>query len=141
LENFKYVIDFAANHGIPVLNIFGSNILNPDLQYYDFDGNGSAYATKEQWKTTVEYFQQVGDFAGEKGVDLCFETHNCYIHDLAEATVRLLEKINRPRVKANLDFGNIYLHKKSKSMQEEFDLIADHIGYVHLKNVRVFRAC
>jgi len=135
MEKFKLIIDFAANHDIAVLNVFGSSIVNPDLRYMDFHGNGSAFATQEQWKTTVEYFQQAGDFAGEREVELCFETHNCYIHDIGEATSRFLKEIDRPYVKANLDFGNIYLHKKNKGLQEEFDLIADRLGYVHLKNL------
>ena len=39
LDNFKFIIDFASKHEIPVLNIFGSSIVNPDLRYLDFDGS------------------------------------------------------------------------------------------------------
>ena len=138
MDDFKIIIDFASANEIRVLNVFGSSIVNPKLGYFDFHGHGSAYATEEQWKTTIEYFQEAGEFAGARGVDLCFETHNCYIHDLGEPTAKLLSAISRSNVKANLDFGNIYINKLNKGMQEELKQLSGRIGYVHLKNLISF---
>ena len=135
MADLKTIITFAGAKGIPALNVFGGSVINPSLPYTDFDGNGSAYATGEQWQMTIEFFQEAGDFAAEQGVDLCFETHNCYIHDLAEPTARLLQAIDRPRVKANLDFGNIYINRLNQGMTEEVSLLCGRIGYVHLKNL------
>ena len=135
MADLKTIIGFAGAKEIPALNVFGGSVMNPSLRFTDFDGNGSAYATEEQWQMTIEYFQEAGDFAAEKGVDLCFETHNCYIHDLAEPTARLLNEIDRPRVKANLDFGNIYINRLNQGMTDEVSLLSGRIGYTHLKNL------
>lgn len=135
MDTFKGIIDFASSNGVKVLNIFGSNIVNPELRYIDFDGNGSGFVTDEQWKSTVEYFQEAGDFAEGKGVDLCFETHNCYMHDLGKPTAELLAEINRPCIKANLDFGNIYINKLNQGMDAELKALDGRIGYLHLKNL------
>jgi len=135
MDTFKVIIDFASTHGIPILNVFTSSIVNPKLRYIDFHGNGSAFVTVEQWKRSVDYYQEAGEFAGEKGVDLCFETHNCYMHDLGEPTAKLLSAINQSSVKANLDFGNMYINKLNKGIKEELKHLKGKIGYVHLKNL------
>ena len=138
LEAMKKLIFFAGANGIATLNAFGGSILNPAVRYVEFDKNGSAFVSEEQWRMSVEYFQQVGDFAGEANVDVCLETHNCYLHDLGEPTAKFLNDIDRPNVKANLDFGNMYLNKLNKGIAEELRPLSGKIGYVHLKNACSF---
>lgn len=134
LEAMKKLISFAGANGIGTLNAFGSSILNPAVRYIEFDKNGSAYVNEEQWRRSVEYFQEVGDFVGQANVDVCLETHNGYLHDLGEPTAKFLNDINRQNIKANLDFGNMYLNKLNKGIAEELRPLTGKIGYVHLKN-------
>ena len=138
LENLNNIVAFASDNGITVLNVFGETIKHPEAKYMDFHMNGSAAATDEQWDMTVDFFQRAGDFAADKNVKLCFETHMSYIHDVGDATAKLLDRIDRPSVMANLDYGNIFLTDQKMDMAKSIAPLLGRIGYTHLKNVRTY---
>jgi sugar phosphate isomerase/epimerase len=138
LADLKTVIDISSAHGVRLLNVFTGNLAAPDVPYHHFDAHGSAIATDAQWTAAVDFFQRAGDHAAERGVNLCFETHNVYLHDLGEPTARLVDRIGRKNVLTNLDYGNMYLNRRSQGMDQELQLLAGRIGYVHLKNLRAF---
>lgn len=133
------VLAFAGQRDIKVLNVFGGAILPPGCQPARFEQTGSNVATPEHWQWTAAYMRDLADAAAQYDILLCLETHNGYIHDLAEPTLRLLDQIDRPNVQVNLDFGNIHLHPNQQGMAKELNLLAGRIGYVHVKNLISFR--
>lgn len=135
LETLKTILDFSAAHGGRILNVFAGATFAKDVPRSHFEMNGSACAGEEQWRMTVEYFQQAADHAAPLNMDICFETHNGYLHDLAEPTCRLLDRIDRPNAKANFDYGNIHLNRKNRGLINEMNMLAGRIGYAHLKNL------
>ncbi len=136
LEDFKKVIDFAGRNNIKTLNAFGNVTVKEGCEYYEFDKNGSACVSSQQYSKTVDYLQQAGKFAKENGVLLCLETHHCYAHDLAEPTIKLLDDIGEDNIRVNFDYGNIFLNKKNLGMEKETEMLLPKTNYLHIKNMR-----
>ena len=125
----------AKRFTLSVCNTMTGTLVAPNTHYFEFDKNGSAIATDEQWEWAVTGFRELGDLAAELGFRFAFETHNCFIHDLPEPTCRLVDRIGRPSVGVNLDFGNIILNPKGVSLAESIKALGDRIYEVHLKNL------
>jgi len=125
----------AKRFPLTVCNTMTGGILAPGAQYHEYDRNGSAAASEDQWQWAVEGFQTLGDLAAELGFVFAFETHNCYIHDLPDATRRLVDRIGRPSVGTNFDYGNIIQHPTRPSLEKSIQDCGDTIKYLHLKNV------
>ncbi|MCC6423139.1 MAG: sugar phosphate isomerase/epimerase [Phycisphaerales bacterium] len=138
MKRMKSIIRVVGERGVRILNVFSEAMKGAQTPYHHFEHNGSAMATDEDFTRVADYFREVGGFAANYGVNLCFETHNCYLHDLARPTCRLLELINLSNVKANFDYGNIHLNRNNLGMEKELDALAPHIGYGHLKNIVAF---
>jgi sugar phosphate isomerase/epimerase len=120
---------------LTVCNIMTGSLVASGAQYHEYDRNGSGAATPEQWDWAVAGFQVLGDVAAELGFDFAFETHNCYLHDLPDITRKLVDRIARPRVGINFDYGNIILHPTRPSLEASFEICAPAIKYLHLKNL------
>ena len=125
----------ATRFRLTVCNTMTGSLLAPGAPYHEYDRNGSAAASEEQWQWAVEGFQVLGGVAGELGFAFAFETHNCYLHDLADVTRRLVDRIGRPSVGINFDYGNIILHPNRPSLEQSLRACGDAIKYLHLKNV------
>ena len=125
----------AKRFKLSVCNSMTGTLVAPNVPYHEFDKNGSAVATEEQWQWAVEGFQQLGDLAAELGFRFAFETHNCYLHDLPEPARRLVDRIARPSVGINFDFGNILINPKGSSLAECFRILGSTIYEVHIKNL------
>src|SRR5574340_109977 len=125
----------AKRFPLTVCNTMTGSILAPGAKYHEYDRNGSAATSEEQQQWAVEGFQTLGDLAAELGFAFAFETHNCYLHDLPEVTRGLVERIGRPSVGTNFDYGNIILHPSRPSLAEAIQQCGDTIKYLHLKNV------
>jgi len=108
---------------LSVCNTMTGTLVAPNTHYFEFDKNGSAVATEEQWQWAVEGFQELGDLAAELGFRFAFETHNCFIHDLPEPARRLVDRIDRPSVGINFDFGNILLNPRGCSLADSFRIL------------------
>ena len=120
---------------LAVCNTFAGVLRDPAGDAYDFGRNGSVMARPEQWEWAVAGFQALGDAAAELGLRLAFETHNNYLHDLAKPTRELVDRIARPSVGINLDYGNIALHPKGEPLSEAIAICGDRLYEVHFKNV------
>jgi sugar phosphate isomerase/epimerase len=125
----------AKRFHLTVCNTMTGSLIAPGAQYHEYDRNGSGTASEDQWQWAVEGFQTLGDLAGELGFVFAFETHNCYLHDLPDVTRRLVDRIGRPSVGTNFDYGNIILHPTRPSLEKSIEACGDTIRYVHLKNV------
>ncbi len=127
----------AKRFPLTICNTVAGFILDPSAPYHEFDRNGSAAATEAQWDWAVDGFQVLGDLAAELGFSFAFETHNGYLHDLPDVTRRLVDRIDRPSVGINLDYGNIILHPVRPSLEASIQECGTAIKYLHLKNVHL----
>lgn len=115
---------FAAYIGCPL----------PTAPAGAYEFNGSFAATPEQWELTAESFRKFGDAAASLGMKFGFETHMNYIHDLPEATMKLVNMIDSPAIGVNMDFGNTVYFPKHPTVTETIDMYGDKLFYTHLKN-------
>lgn len=120
--------------GVRYCNTFTGNVLDPEYPYMEFDRHGSKRATDEQWEAAVSGFQAIGDVADELGLELGFETHNVYIHDLPGPAAELVNRIGRKRVGINLDYQNILIHPDAPGLEETLSLLHGKVRILHLKN-------
>ena len=133
IEQAKIVRDLCDT---TVCNSFGSWIQSkistaaPDA--YEF--HGSAAATPEDWKLTVDAYQKIGAGIEPLGVRFGFETHMSYIHDLPHPAKKLVDMIDSPAIGINMDFGNTVYFPQYPSVTETIDLYGDKLFYTHLKN-------
>jgi len=135
VENAIGLLRRTAAMGVTCYNTMAGAILAPGTSYREFHKNGSAAASEAQWEWAAEGYRKIGAVAEELGVKLAFETHNCYIHDLAKATSRLLKMIGSPAIGVNLDMGNIVLNANGETLDEAISILGNRIYYTHLKNV------
>lgn len=97
---------------------------------------GSHVASDKHFERAAEAYREIGKIAKCKGILIVFEMHTQILHDVAEATVKLLDMISSPNVKANFDPGNIILAPHAKDVLIELDLVKKYLGYLHLKNIK-----
>ncbi len=124
----------AERFELSVCNITTGGLAAKDVAYTEFDKHGSNHATPQQWDAVVEGMQELGDLATELSFKLAFETHNVYLHDLPQPTRKLIDRIGRDSVGANLDFGNIILHPDGGTLEAACEALAGSIYMLHLKN-------
>jgi len=139
VARFETVLRTGASMGVRLFNASTGAVLADGAGYMEFEKNGSAAATDEQWQWAVAGFRHLGAIAQDLGATIAFEVHNCLIHDLAASTRRLLEMIDCPAVGANLDMGNVILNTKGESLAQAIEILGDRIYYVHLKNAHIVR--
>ncbi|HWL50901.1 MAG TPA: sugar phosphate isomerase/epimerase family protein [Chthoniobacteraceae bacterium] len=131
IANFHKVLEHARRNGFQLLNVFTGILMAPGLR---FSKAGSTLATEDDWRVSTEVLSEAA--AKFPTLTLAVETHSGYLHDLAEECARLLCRVNRPNVRANLDFGNIHINRRGTSWRESLNALKGSIGYLHLKNVR-----
>jgi len=78
---------------------------------------------------------EIADYAQEKGLLLCLETHPPLVTNADEglATLRDLQHDN---VRINWDTGNIYYYNQNIDGEEHLRKIAPYVGHAHLKDSR-----
>lgn len=97
--------------------------------------DGSATADEVHYERAAEAYKQIGEAAAKLGLSIVFEIHMGTLHDTAKSTAKLLDMIGSPVVKANLDFGNMFLTAHAEKKIPEFmPLLKGKIGYFHVKN-------
>ena len=111
-------------------------VRNPDktVTFEEFERNGSGCATEQHWQWAVDGYRMIGEALARLGVRLAFETHMGYLHDTPPASAQLVDRIARPNVGVNLDYGNIVYFKKSYPLAETITTLGPRIFYTHLKN-------
>ena len=124
----------AKRFDLSVCNTFTGVLTDPDTPYSEYDKQGSALATEEHWAWATDGFQVLGNLAEELGFQLAFETHMCYLHDLPAPAKALVDRINKPSVGVNLDYGNAVYMAKNLPLDETIAAMKGRIYYTHLKN-------
>ncbi|MBQ9784468.1 MAG: sugar phosphate isomerase/epimerase [Clostridia bacterium] len=124
--------------------ICGANVCNTSaaptfstvhgVTYADYKFNGSAAATEENWKLTVDTYQRLGAELEKLDLRFAFETHMNYIHDLPAPSKKLVDMIDSPYIGINMDYGNTVYFPARPTLEETIDLYGDKLFYLHMKN-------
>jgi len=133
LEKAKIVQDIC---GTTLCNTFASKIVSKDasVKANEYEKHGSAVATDDEWKYTVDSYQKIGKELEKMGMRFAFETHMNYIHDVPVAAKKLVDLIDSPAIGINMDYGNTFFFPNQPTVQETIDLYGDKLFYTHLKN-------
>jgi sugar phosphate isomerase/epimerase len=120
-----------------VCNAFTGSLQNPckNVPYGpNYEYHGSYVAGEDQWKWAVEGYKVVGDAVAKLDLQLAYETHMGYLHDMPEPVKKLVDLIGRPSIGVNLDYGNIIYLKNAPSLKDTIEGLGKRIFYCHLKN-------
>jgi sugar phosphate isomerase/epimerase len=127
------VIERCPEYGVEIINGYAGSII---VDRNDWSQNGSAAAGEEHYARAAEAYRVLGPAAERAGVTITLEVHMNTIHDSAASTLRLLEMIDSPAVRANLDPGNMWGVRRAEPAVEAVQLLAERIAFVHFKNAR-----
>ena len=86
-----------------------------------------------QWQWAVENTKKLGDYAGEKGIEIALELEPfrlSLLNNLKEM-VRFLDDCNHPQVKANIDISHLVLSDVSPS---ELSKLKGRAVHVHISD-------
>jgi sugar phosphate isomerase/epimerase len=122
-----------------VMNFFTGGLVADNTEYTEFDKNGSGIATEEDYQKSATGLKLVGNKAAEFDMLITLETHNCYLHDLAAPSKKLMEMTAHDSIGMNYDHGNILINKNGESIDQVFELLDGKIYYAHLKNIMVYK--
>lgn len=115
-------IDVAALLGAPLIRGFTGVV-------------GSGDATREQFSACVAALREICARASEKHITVALETHPKTLVDTVPAALRLIEAVDHPHLKLNLDIYHLW--------EVHFDPIFvvnalfDHVVHVHAKNAAI----
>jgi sugar phosphate isomerase/epimerase len=124
----------AKRFDLGVNNLFASPMIAPGGDPLFFDRNGSAIATDRDRDLAVEGLRRLGALAEELGFRFALELHNNYLHDLAQPSRDLVDRVGLETVGLNLDQGNIQLNTNGTPVEESVRICGEKLYYVHLKN-------
>jgi sugar phosphate isomerase/epimerase len=87
----------------------------------------------EQWETGVKNLKALGEYAGELGLSIALEMEPFALSLLnnVAAMSRVLNDVDSPRVKANVDISHMVL---ANEPAEALDLLAGRIAHVHISD-------
>lgn len=109
-------IDLAGDLGVKSMRIFGGQIPEGSDREQAID-------------LLVKSLSAVSDHAAERGVTLCFETHDDWTDPKHVAAV--VEKVNKPSIAVNWDIMHPVRTKKA-SIEESFDTLKPWIRHLHV---------
>ena len=133
VQRLLEVIERCPEYGVELINGYAGSLI---VDRKDWSKNGSAAATEEHYARAIEAYRVLGPAAERAGVTITLEVHMNTIHDTAASTVRLLDAIASPAVRANLDPGNMWGVRSSEPPVEAIPILGERIAFVHFKNAR-----
>jgi L-ribulose-5-phosphate 3-epimerase len=148
-DDLKRVDELLAEHDIRVssCNLSSGNPLDPEvveitkrkLEIAKRFGvslvvAGAGEASDERSRETLyDHLREIGDFAGERGITYCFETHPglCVNH---RGMLETMDELNHPHLKLNFDTGNILYYNEHIQVEIALAKVCPHVRHVHLKD-------
>jgi D-psicose/D-tagatose/L-ribulose 3-epimerase len=88
---------------------------------------------QDQWNWAVESLQELGQYAGELGVEIAIELEpfRLSLINNIDQMVRFLNDVDHPAVRANLDISHLAL---SNVQPQEIARLKDRIAHVHFSD-------
>lgn len=142
LDNLAYshrTIEAAAALGVGVVSFGLHQALTEQqkqsLWFWTAPGHHDDPDDREQWRTAVSRFQELGTHAAEVGVLVSLEMYEDTFLGTADSSVRLVEDIGLQNVGLNPDIGNlIRLHRPVESWVELVEKTMPWANFWHVKN-------
>lgn len=85
------------------------------------------------WDTVVERLRRLAEYARQRQVTLCMETHPPFGAN-GDAARRTLTAVDHPGLRFNFDTGNIYYYNRGTDTVTELRKVAEFVASVHLKD-------
>ncbi len=96
---------------------------------------GSLQADREQFDACAKALREVCDKAASSGVTMAPETHPKTLVDTVPGSLALLEAVDRPNLKLNLDIYHLWeIHFDPVAVLE---WLFEHTAHVHAKNAKI----
>lgn len=134
IDSYKHFLDAAsAKIELSVINFMTGGLTAEGIPYGEYEKHGSACAQEWHWNNAAEACREIADYAPE--VKFAFETHMGYLHDLAWASKKLCDMIDKPNFGINLDYGNtVYFAGRIDPLEKTIDICGEKLFYTHMKN-------
>ncbi|MDH7571014.1 MAG: sugar phosphate isomerase/epimerase family protein, partial [Armatimonadota bacterium] len=116
IELTRRCIDLAADVGSPRIRVFGG-------QFPAQLDRASAISL------VADSLAQVAEYAADRGVTLCVETHDAWCDPLHLAEV--MKRVNHPNVAINWDIMHP-IFRGNKSMEEAFEIVKPWVRHCHI---------
>lgn len=123
LDRVRAYLDLARQYGARnVLLVLGEYIWNREV-----------ISPAEQWQLGVDAVRQLGQYAGELGVEIALELEPFPLSlvNNVETMLRFLDDVGLETVVANLDISHLVL---SRVPAEEIRRLRGRVGHVHLSD-------
>jgi len=96
-------------------------------------GGAGEIEQESQRDDLYKNLREIGDYAGEKGITYCFETHPGICVNAA-GMLRTMHDLDHPHLKLNFDTGNINYYNEHLDVIEELHEVVSFVKHVHLKD-------
>jgi len=120
--NLKRVIEIAHILSCPMIRLYGGTDRAPEGMWF-----------VDHWTSTVTGIREVAEFAAERNVNICIETHIGSLTMSVRDTVRIIEDVNMNNVGILLDYAWVEL-AGIENGAEAVRKAARHIFHVHIKD-------
>ena len=95
----------------------------------------AAEATEEERPAVLATLREVGDYAAERELLVCFETHPGITVNAPEM-LRTMRDLEHPALRLNFDTANVLYYTEGADVLEQLRTVARYVGHVHLKDSR-----
>lgn len=149
LDQLKLVDRLLLEGGLNVIscNVTSGNPLDPEvvrLTERKIDlashfgvavvvGNAGEAEPGEPLDMLYKHLRQIGDYAGERGITYCFETHPGICQN-ADGMLQTIQELDHPNLKLNFDTGNILYYNENVDGTAALKKVHKHVGSLHLKD-------
>jgi len=145
--DYRAMADLAAAHGVTIATIAGSLKLDSEqtvAAYLPVIDGAHSIGVRKLFVSigadpqlprdlVIGRLRQVAEYARERAVTLCMETHPPFgtNGDTARQTI---EAVGHPALRYNFDTANIYYYNEGTDTITELRKVASLVGSVHLKD-------
>lgn len=98
-------------------------------------GNAGEAEPGEPLETLYRNLRQIGDYAAERGITYCFETHPG-ICQTPEGMCRTMQDLDHENLKLNFDTGNILYYNENIDGAAALKKVGKFVRSMHLKDTR-----
>ena len=141
-KRLEVAVDVAAQLGASIVN---TALSGPALNRMQDTGpsgapeshGSSQMASEEDFVRTAQALREVGELAGDNGVNITIEVHQHSIADNSWSTLHLLDLADSPFVHANPDLGNVLWNYDvpEETMEQCITALAAKSKYWHCKSL------
>ncbi len=89
---------------------------------------------KEQWRDLVDRLRDLTPLAQDRGVNVAVEPEPLLVVGDIDDMIRLMEDVDSPRLKVNLDIGHAYI--TDPSLPDTIRQLGDAIVHTHIEDIK-----